>query len=124
MPIERHQTLVTVEAVRQWRSKGTEFFCRYDLVEFNANGAPVYNCVYLVGGEEKILVPEKARSDGTIQERKLTFFPGLFNLHRKFGDGTQLLVQDDYTLVTVRTIGGAIEVVSQGLDRTGLEGTE
>ncbi len=118
MPIERHQALVTVEAVRQWRAKDVEFFCRYDLVEFNANGAPVYNCVYIVGGEEKILVPEKARRDGTVQERKLTFFPGLFNLHQKFGDGTQLLVQDDYTLYTVRTKDNRIELVSQGLDRT------
>ena len=114
MPIESHQKLITVEAVRQWRKQGKKFTCRYDLVDFGAHGTPAYNCIYFVEGEEKILVPESPKSDGTVQERKLALVPGLFNHHKKFGDGTSLLLRPDCTLATVEEREGELVVVRVG----------
>lgn len=114
MPIESHQALVTVEAVRYWRKQGEQFTCRYDLVSYGANGTPAYNCIYEIDGKEKILVPESPRIDGTIQERKLALVPGLLNHHRKFGDGSSLLLRPDNTIITIKESGKVLEVLTEG----------
>lgn len=103
MPIERHHALVTVAGVQQWKNDGTPFKCRYDLVRAGKNNVtPTFNCIYLQGGEEFILVSSSARPDGGVQERKMQLWPGILQRHHSiYGDGSMVVFNpSDQTIST------------------------
>ena len=99
--------------------KGLSFGVRYDLVRTSdAKGGPVYNCVYLRGDTEHVLVSTNPK-DGLVRARELGLFPPILKTHHKgFGDGTVVIFEGDTEIVsTWRYVGeDALERVSIGLD--------
>ncbi len=102
IPIERNQGLITESGVRELRDGGTDFRCRYDLVKFGSHGKPIYICVILVAGEERVLISERATASG-VKAREFAIWPGLFNFHLELGDGIPLTFHDDLTISSDRT---------------------
>ena len=103
MPIERHYELVTVAGVRKWKKNGLPFTCRYDLVRVGKNNVPpVYNCVYLQGERELILVSSNTQPDGTVRERTMQIWPGILQRHHSdHGDGSFIVFHpEDQTIST------------------------
>ena len=98
MPIKRKYQLITIKGVRALMERGSDYQCRYDLVEFT-DGKPRYQCIYLVDGKESILISDRTSERG-VEPRLFNFWPGLFKHHFEFGDGSDLCVGSDYILTT------------------------
>ena len=63
MPIKRKYQLITIKGVKALMNDGSCFQCRYDLVELN-DGKPRYQCIYLVDGNECILISDRVSEHG------------------------------------------------------------
>ncbi|MCZ4270365.1 hypothetical protein [Tritonibacter mobilis] len=121
MPIERNQALVTVAGVTGWKEQGKPFLVRYDLVKLGVkSGDPTYNCVYVVDGQEYVLVATNAGSSGFIEERKINLWPGVHRHHQTYGDGTMLVLDpESQTLSSWKVLpDGSATLHSQGKDLT------
>lgn len=121
MPIERNQSLVTVAGVNSWKAKHQAFQVRYDLVKLGVrSGAPSYNCVYLVDGQEFVLVATNAKPTGFIEDRKISLWPGVHRHHDQYGDGTMLVVDAQTQQISTWALGadGKATLCTTGKDAT------
>ena len=107
MPIKRKYQLITIKGVRALMSEGVAFQCRYDLIELT-NGKPRYQCIYLVGGKESILISDRVSENG-VEPRLFNLWPGLFKHHFEFGDGTDLTF-DRHLIITTGELCGRDDV--------------
>lgn len=98
MPIKRQYQLITIRGVKALMADGARFQCRYDLVELS-DGKPRYQCIYLVGDKESILISDRVSEQG-VEPRLFNFWPGLFKHHFEFGDGTDLTIGRDFIITT------------------------
>ena len=105
MPIERHHTLVTVDLISRLRSDGVTFAVRYQVVERTGDD-PWYECVYSIpktdffpGTDSGLLIRTNLGFRG-ISPRRFKLFPGLVHHHKKFGDGTALLLDPETYEIT------------------------
>ncbi|MBY6059629.1 MULTISPECIES: hypothetical protein [Leisingera] len=125
MPIERHQSLVTVAGVNSWKKAGKVFRVRYDLVKPGVNsGAPAYNCIYIVDGQEHVLVATNARPTGFIEERQISLWPGVLKKHHlQYGDGSMLVFNPEDQTLSTWMVGpdGKAELSTTGEDSTGAD---
>lgn len=94
MPTVDYRLLITLDFVKELQAKNLEFKVRYNFVEFARDGKPQYECAYVVDGKERLLVRHKISSNGA-EPRTFNWWPGLYNHHRKFGDGSKLLIDFD-----------------------------
>lgn len=92
--IARHFTLITLEGVKALIQREVVFKVRYERVGTSPDGKPKYQCVYVYGDKEKILVQSRLTADGA-SARTFTIWPGLFKHHERFGDGTTLCYHQD-----------------------------
>ncbi|WP_065335330.1 hypothetical protein [Tritonibacter mobilis] len=124
MPREKHYLLITVAGVRLWGSEGKKFQVRYDLVRAGQrNVSSVYNCIYLLDGREYMLVASGTRPDGSVQDRKISLWPGvLVKHHLEFGDGSQIIFnptnQTISTCFMVDQATAKVSTVGRDLTRT------
>lgn len=114
MPIRRNQALITIDGVRDLLNGGRKFEIRYDLVERNDAGRPVYNCIYIFDGHEHVLISTRTTPTG-IKERKLAIYPGLLNHHVEFGGGRDLVFHPDWT-ISVNGVRGRNDLLPNGTD--------
>ena len=92
-------SLVTIEGVKSWMSKGTPYRCVYEPVEFTGDGKPRYRCIYLKGESAKpfVLVTTRVGEQGA-EVRLFNIWPGLFKHHHEFGDGRKLCFDREFSL--------------------------
>lgn len=98
MPIKRKYQLITIKGVKALMTDGPRFQCRYDMVEL-IDGKPRYQCIYLVGDKESILISDRVSENG-VEPRLFNVWPGLFKHHFEFGDGTNLSFDRDFIITT------------------------
>lgn len=125
MPIERYKSLVTIAGVCSWKKAGQVFQVRYDLVKPGVNsGAPAYNCIYIVDGQEHVLVPSNARPSGFVEERQINLWPGILKKHHlEYGDGSMLVFNPEDQTLSTWVVGpdGKAELSTTGENRTAAE---
>ena len=98
MPTKRKYQLITIKAIKALMETGADFQCRYDLIEL-ANGKPRYQCIYITGDKESILIADRVSENG-VEPRLFSLWPGLLKHHFEFGDGTDLTIDRNYIITT------------------------
>ncbi|WP_120633335.1 hypothetical protein [Ruegeria sp. EL01] len=99
MPHRKNFPLITQGEARDLVESGKDYEFRYDLVELGQNGRPQYICIYRYDGKDNVLISERATSQGVVP-RRLSLFPGLFNFHTRFRQGTDITLHNDLTITT------------------------
>jgi hypothetical protein len=99
--IARHYTLVTLDGVRSLFKRRVLFKCRYEFVGFAPDGMAKYTCIYVHENEEAILVLSKLGEKGPAA-REFKLWPGLFNHHSEFGDGSVICVHHDWKITCLK----------------------
>lgn len=121
MPILHHQSLITIAGVRTWSATHRTFKVRYDLVRKSSSKAPPsYNCIYLVGDAEHVLVSTNT-TEGLVHAREMGLYPLVLKTHhRDFGDGTLLTFDSATELISSwkKSATGQLDLVLHGLDQT------
>lgn len=114
--------MVTIFGVISWKKAGTDFRVRYDLVKPGVNsGAPAYNCIYIVDGQESVLVPVNPRPTGFVEERQINLWPGILKKHHmEYGDGSMVVFNPEDQTISTWMVGpdGKAELSTIGKDHT------
>ena len=93
---------VTIERIKQWKSSGQKFQVEYECARFEVRTGPEYRCQYILPdtGETFTLV----NPDGENREdhaRLLRDRLGVIRHHRQYGDGRDLLFDQDLEVYLV-----------------------
>lgn len=87
---------VTIERISQWKSSGQKFSVEYEFARFDDESGPEYRCCYtlLETGEKFTLAHDNQRglkeSSRLLRDRM-----GVIQHHRRYGDGRDVLFDQD-----------------------------
>lgn len=86
---KRNLSLITLEALREFRRDGIDFEYYFECVGASARGMPQYNMYINQGQDQFLLVGAKVTRSGP-KIRNLNLFPAVVTIHNEFGDGEDI----------------------------------
>ena len=101
MVSKRAAGVISIDGVTELQKANAKFQCRYDYHDLGRSNSPRYTCTYLLqGGAEEVLISMRF-AEGGVRARLFALWPGLFKHHRKYGDGSQIVIHDDNRISTI-----------------------
>ena len=86
---ERYFSLITLEGLRDWKSRNVSFTIDFEIVGHGPHTMPQYHMRIEQGGKKYVLVAARFGKGGP-NVRVLNLFPAVISMHREFGVDEEL----------------------------------